>query len=92
MRERAARIAGKTEIKLVVPGGIIFGRRPNRGPGLGVMSWRTETTALQPWKSPTHLNNSSPRAFFLVSSLKASRTFFVSSPPQKKRDLYRWTV
>jgi len=56
------------------------------------MPWRTETLALQPRKSPTHLSNSSPQRFFLVSSLKASRTFFVFQPNARKGDLYCWTV
>jgi len=51
---------------------------------LPVIPWRTETPALQPRKSPIHLSNSSSQPRFLVSSLKASRTFFVSQPNAKK--------
>src|ERR1700747_3122837 len=51
---------------------------------LPVIPWRTETPALQPRKSPIHLSNSSSRPRFLVSSLKASGTFFVSQPNAKK--------
>jgi hypothetical protein len=51
-----------------------------------------QTRALQPQESPAHLSNSSAQPRFLVSSLKASRTFFVFQPNARKGDLYRWTV
>jgi hypothetical protein len=42
-----------------------------------VIPWRTK-------KLPTHLNNSSSQPRFLVLSLKASRTFFISQLTAKR--------
>src|SRR5437016_6327036 len=73
----------KTSSKIVqCDSGSVDAKSQTKWPGIGVRPWRTETPALQPWKSPAHLSNSSPQPRFLVSSLKGfSHVFCFPAQP-----------